>query len=288
MRISEKGINLIKKYEGCRLDAYLCPAGVWTIGYGHTSGVKPGMKITQKQADDFLKSDLEKFEKKVNKYRYKYSWNQNEFDALVSFAFNLGNIDQLTMNGTRSKKEIALKILEYNKAAGKELEGLNKRRKEERELFLTPMDKSGCLGLKQSQNSKSNDLIIIHAYSKSKDGETYVSKNFQVKEFACKDGSDPVFIAEKLVIILQKIRDHFSKPVTITSAFRTYTHNKKEGGANYSKHLYGTAADFKVSGIKPKDVANFAETLLANSGGIGIYDSFTHIDVRKEKSRWNG
>lgn len=137
MEISKNGINLIKKFEGCKLKAYKCAAGVWTIGYGHTSGVKYTDTITESQAEKYLKEDLAKFEANVEKYNGKYSWNQNEFDALVSFAFNVGSIDQLTASGTRSKCVIADKILLYNKAGGKVLSGLTERRKSERELFLT-------------------------------------------------------------------------------------------------------------------------------------------------------
>lgn len=136
MKTGQAGIDLIKKYEGCRLDAYKCPAGVWTIGYGHTGDVQPGQKITQAQAEAILRVDLEKFEKKVEKYYSRYRWRQNEFDAMVSFAFNLGSIDQLTAGGTRSRAVIAEKMLLYNKAAGKVLPGLTRRRNEERELFL--------------------------------------------------------------------------------------------------------------------------------------------------------
>ena len=128
----------------------------------------------------------------------------------------------------------------------------------------------------------------VNVYSKSKDGNKNLSANFKVKEFACKDNSDPIFISPELVEVLQKIRSHFGKPVTINSAYRTPTHNKKEGGATYSQHLYGTAADIVVSGVKPKEVAAFAETLLVCTGGIGIYAGFTHVDVREVKSRWNG
>ncbi len=136
MRTGEAGLHIIKSFEGCRLTAYKCPAGVWTIGYGHTLGVKEGQRITQAQADGLLVEDIRKYEKKVNKYYDRYAWRQNEFDALVSFAFNVGSIDQLSANGTRSKKAIGEKIILYNKAGGKELAGLTKRRKEEQKLFL--------------------------------------------------------------------------------------------------------------------------------------------------------
>ena len=128
---------------------------------------------------------------------------------------------------------------------------------------------------------------MIKAYSLKKDGNKKLSTNFKVKEFACHDGSDPIFIDSELVTILQKIRTHFGKPVTITSAYRTPPHNSREGGTTYSQHLYGKAADIKIAGVTPKKVADYAETLLDN-GGIGIYNTFTHIDVRSMKSRWQG
>lgn len=130
--------------------------------------------------------------------------------------------------------------------------------------------------------------MTIKAYSKAKDGNKKLSANFKVKEFACTDGSDPIFIDSDLVNILQKIRNHFGKAVTITSAYRTPTKNKAVGGQTYSQHLYGRAADIKVKGVTPKKVAAYAEKLLPKSGGIGIYSSFVHIDVRGTKARWRG
>jgi uncharacterized protein YcbK (DUF882 family) len=129
--------------------------------------------------------------------------------------------------------------------------------------------------------------MTIKAYSKAKNGNSKVSTNFRVKEFACQDGSDPIFIDSELVSVLQEIRNHFGKAVTITSAYRTPKHNKSVGGTTYSQHLYGRAADIKVQGIAPSEVAKYAETLL-DEGGIGIYNTFTHIDVRSTKSRWQG
>ena len=130
--------------------------------------------------------------------------------------------------------------------------------------------------------------MALKAYSVAKDGANYISKNFRVREFRCQDGSDVVFIESDLVDILQRIRDHFGKAVTITSAFRTASHNKKVGGATYSQHCYGKAADIKVSGVAPSKVAEYVETLMPNTGGIGRYSTFTHVDVRATKSRWNG
>jgi uncharacterized protein YcbK (DUF882 family) len=130
--------------------------------------------------------------------------------------------------------------------------------------------------------------MTIKAYSKAKDGNKKLSTNFKVKEFACTDGSDPIFIDSDLVNILQKIRSHFGKSVTITSAYRTPGKNKACGGEFYRQHLYGKAADIIVKDTAPKTVGAYAEKLLPKSGGIGIYKTFTHIDVRATKSRWNG
>ena len=158
MKTSENGINSIKKFEGCQLKAYKCAAGVWTIGYGHTAGVKSTDTITQTQAEEYLKADLEKYEKNVEKYN-KYGWNQNEFDALVSFAFNIGSIDKLTANGTRSRATIAEKILCYNKVGEKENEGLKKRRQAEQELFLMPI----VAPVQQSSGKSTDGSGVIRA-----------------------------------------------------------------------------------------------------------------------------
>lgn len=130
--------------------------------------------------------------------------------------------------------------------------------------------------------------ITVQAYSRAKDGDKKLSENFRVREFACKDGSDTVFVSGELVEILQKIRSHFQKPVTIHSGYRTPAYNKKVDGAAYSQHLYGTASDISVGGVSPREVAAYAETLLPGTGGIGIYPTFTHVDVRTAKSRWRG
>lgn len=147
MNVSEKGLNLIRKWEGCYLTAYRDPVGIWTIGYGTTNSdrvitgteIKSGLVISKALADEWLRKSVEKkYVPLVNKYQSKYNFNQNQFDALVSFCYNVGSIDQLTANGKRSINEIASHITAYNKAGGKVLQGLTNRRNEELKLFNTP------------------------------------------------------------------------------------------------------------------------------------------------------
>ncbi len=273
MKTGQAGINLIKKFEGCRLTAYKCPAGVWTVGYGHTGGVKEGQKISQAQADMYLRADLEKFEKNVGKYDSTYRWTQNEFDAMVSFAFNLGSIDKLTANGTRSKAVVAEKMLLYNKAGGKVLAGLTKRRQAERELFLS------VHSAVEADTGKASSAGGIMEYSLAADGNKAISKNFRVKEFRCKDGDDRILVDVDFVKDrLQKIRDHFGAPVTINSAYRTPEYNAEKKGAKASYHLQGRAFDIVVKGHTPQEVARYAQTL--GIQGIIQYNIFVHVDSR--------
>lgn len=140
--VSDNGVELIAKYEGCRLEAYLCPAGVWTIGYGHTAGVEKGQTLPSKDAAKaLLKEDLKKYGGYVNecvkKGLIKFPLTQNQFDALTSFCYNCGNGSLRKLVTDRSAGEIAEKMLLYNKGGGKVLPGLTRRREEERALFLS-------------------------------------------------------------------------------------------------------------------------------------------------------
>ncbi|MEG2347381.1 MAG: lysozyme [Cetobacterium sp.] len=139
MKISQKGIELIKKFEGCKLEAYRCPAGVWTIGYGHTKTAKQGMKITQQQAEELLKQDLCIYESSVER-NIKVAINQPIFDALVSFTYNLGegNLKSSTLLKKLNNRDYygaSEEFQRWNKAGGKVLNGLIKRREAERNLF---------------------------------------------------------------------------------------------------------------------------------------------------------
>lgn len=145
MKINKAGLNLIKKYEGCRLTAYKCPAGVHTIGYGHTAGVKMGDKITQERADDLLKEDLYIYEKWVDTIntQYQYNFNRNEFSALVSFTYNCGSgaLLSLCAKGKRNKQQIGDCIKLYDKCKGQTLKGLTLRRADETQLYFKGVNK---------------------------------------------------------------------------------------------------------------------------------------------------
>ena len=166
-RIGQAGLALIKQYEGCRLAAYRCAAGVWTIGYGHTAGVHSGMTITQAQADAYLQQDIAKFEGYVNNPAYvpiTEQLNQNQFDALASFAFNLGAGNLRKLCKGRTAAQIARTMPNYNKAAGKVLAGLRRRRAAEQALFNKPV--SGTAAPAQNQNTEDYNMKTIKKGSK--------------------------------------------------------------------------------------------------------------------------
>ena len=140
MQISQIGLNLIKRFEGCRLVSYADIVGVWTIGYGHTAGVGPGQTISQQQADDMLQADVDSFASSLSKYIVA-PVSQNQFDACVSLAFNVGTsaFAGSTLLRLLNKKDYegaANQFPRWNRAGGKPVAGLTKRRLAEQALFL--------------------------------------------------------------------------------------------------------------------------------------------------------
>ncbi len=141
MQISEDGLALIRKFEGCELTAYKDAVGIWTIGYGHINGVSDGDTCTESEADDWLKEDTRRAQTCVNQ-SVSAELTQNEFDALVSFVFNLGcgalrgsTLLKLVNDGRMD--EAASQFLRWNHAGGRELAGLTARRHAESELFMS-------------------------------------------------------------------------------------------------------------------------------------------------------
>jgi lysozyme len=149
MITSNKGLDLIKKFESLSKSAYLCPAGVWTIGYGHTAVVYPGQVVTKDEAEVLLKEDVKEAEEGVSEL-VKVPLNQNQFDALVSFTFNVGtDIDQdakaeglgdstlLRKLNSLDYQGAAAEFPKWNRAGGRILKGLTRRRAAEQALFLS-------------------------------------------------------------------------------------------------------------------------------------------------------
>lgn len=135
--------------------------------------------------------------------------------------------------------------------------------------------------------------MAIKQYSLAKDKAKRLTPNFTVYEFRCRDGSDTVMIDESLVVLLQCIREHFGKAITITSGYRTASHNTRVGGSKSSQHLLGRAADIQVQDTDPLAVAAYAESLMPGWGGVGRYPvkagrakGWVHVDTRPNKSRW--
>lgn len=125
----------------------------------------------------------------------------------------------------------------------------------------------------------------IKAYIADEQANLKITEHFKVKEYACKDGSPIVFVDEYLAVLLEILRKTIEKPVTITSGYRTPEHNKKVGGAKYSFHMRGMAADITVKDMTPKEVAKELDKLAPNSCGIIVYKSWVHFDTRNTKYR---
>lgn len=197
MKLGQAGLNLIKEFEGLYLTAYKCPAGIWTIGFGTTGKVDgkeigKGMNITKAKAEQLLRKDVKQFEKSVNSL-VKVSINQNQFDALVSFAYNVGsgalkNSTLLRKLNQKDYKGAAEEFLKWNKAGGKVLSGLKRRRETERKLFL-----KAIVG-KTKSNQEKVTYLSVTANSGLKCRKT-VSTNGQVLG---------VFTKETMVELLNK------------------------------------------------------------------------------------
>lgn len=140
-----------------------------------------------------------------------------------------------------------------------------------------------------SENERRKEMAArVREYLVDTEKNTKVGEYFKVKEFACKDGSPVVFIDSYLVGILDILRARIAKPVIITSGYRTPTRNKEVGGAKYSYHMRGRAADIRVDGMTAKEIANELNKIVPNECGIIVYNGWVHIDTRTKKYRKEG
>ena len=128
---------------------------------------------------------------------------------------------------------------------------------------------------------------MVREYSLRRDGDLQLSPHFRLREFASRDGADKVLVDDALVELLEAIRAAAGGAVIINSGYRSPEHNKAVGGVSHSQHLYGRAADIVVAGASPLLVGQIAEYYLGDRGGIGVYETFTHVDTRSVRSRWD-
>jgi len=198
MKINQATMKLIKEFH---LHAYKDAVGVVTIGWGTTNAdssitgkvIRMGMTISQPTAEKWLKETLEKkYLRKVMKYDHIYHWNENEAGALTSFAYNIGSIDQLTDHGKRSKATIAKKMLLYNKADGRVLRGLKRRREAEHKLFLTPV----------KEESKPMEKETVTYFKK------YTGKHDGIVKILDAKGYDSSFESRARIAKLNGIKDY--------------------------------------------------------------------------------
>jgi len=328
---SNKGVALIKSFEGFRTNLYDDPAGHCTIGYGHlvhrnncngTESDEFQAGITETRATALLKSKLASFENTVNS-KVTVTLNQQQFDALVSFANNVGSgaFSKSTLLKKLNNNDYVAVLSELNrwvKGGGRTLPGLLIRRNAEGILFRdgtypgdTSTDQSlyGTLS-QEDDNIDSMDIdeydddprnqgltqsLSVPSFCAKNAAATASSAHFSLNEFDCRDGTvvptDLRGHVQTLMNQLEVLRTELgNKSITVTSGYRTVTYNTKIGGAVKSRHLCAQASDIKVPNCSPKKVADTIERLISTGkmlqGGLGRYSTFTHYDIRGTRARW--
>jgi GH24 family phage-related lysozyme (muramidase) len=286
----QPAVDLIKRFEGLRLEAYLCPAGVWTIGYGHTGpNVKAGLKITQLDAEALLLSDIERFARAVDTW-IKVDLTNNQRCALISFTFNvgIGALQESTLrkrlnNGEDPVKVAMEELPRWNKGDGKILEGLVRRRRAEVELF--------CHGVKPVTNDVKltpDKPFDFRVTPHIKYGE--LTLNQEARRFDKQHQCDTAIV---LCNFLERARTAFGgKPIIITSGYRPPKVNRMVNGASSSEHLYSKpnegAVDFWIKNVDMMAVQRWCDKEWPYSLGYAA-PNFIHLGRRADgqRRRWN-
>ena len=286
--INQAGIDLIKRFEGLRLEAYVCPAGVLTIGYGSTGDhVYPGQVITEPEAEELLRKDLWRFEDCVSN-AVKVPLTDNEYAALVSFTFNVGcgalkdsTLLKRLNAGEPKSRVFSEELPRWNKGAGAELEGLTRRRQAEVDLALSGSVPADTLAFKPSSPFSQN--ITPHFTY----GELTLCQ--EERRFTNQGQCD---IALQLCQFLEKARAKFG-PLKITSGHRPPAVNTSVGGATNSEHLYkphcGAVDVYPIDG-DGMEFERWCDKNWEYSVGYGMnYRGFVHLGIRADggKHRWD-
>jgi GH24 family phage-related lysozyme (muramidase) len=289
----EPTLAIIKKWEGCRLEAYRCPAGVPTIGYGSTrlidKPVRMGDTITQQMADDLLLNEVEHLFAPglFTLLPMAKQWRPNQIAALISWAYNvgLGAAEESTLRkrllaGEDRAKVVIEELPKWVKADGKILEGLVNRRKDEVKLFTggQPIQQEPA---KLSPSSPFSARLTPHITL----GEFALSQ--EVRRF---EHQHQVDTAAELAAFMERARARFGgKPVIITSGYRPAAINRSVGGASGSEHLYNApgvgAVDWYIQGVDIYKVQEWCDKEWPYSLGYGAPKGFVHLGIRKGRPR---
>ena len=287
----QPAVDLIKKWEGLRLESYICPAGIPTIGYGHTGpNVQMGMKITEADAEALLLSDLEKFARAVDT-QIRVPLTNNQRCALISFAFNVGTgalmestLRKRLNNGEDPQKVAMEELPRWNKGDGKVLEGLVRRRRDELDLFLN------------GAKPVTTDVV----FTPDKPFSFAVTPNVKYGELALNEEArrfNKQFQCDTAMVLcqfLERARKAFGdKPIVITSGHRPSKINAQVGGSARSEHLYDApdtgAVDFYIAGADIYSVQSWCDAHWPYSLGYGAPKGFVHLGIRPDrpKIRWD-
>lgn len=263
MQTSQRGIELLKEFEGCSLTAYWDYKG-YSIGYGHLGAVK-GQTITKAQAEALLKSDLPSYESKVSKYDGVYHWNQNEFDALVSYCYNIGSIKGLVDDGKRTKAEIIADWTNHDMAGGTHLKSLKERRAKELELFteaiMTEKDITLCGHGSGNPSYKNMNTYLESRYNS-------IASNGKHKG---------VVAVRRLKGMTDEHRKTFRTQYASIIGRNIYSQDLRE--YCYKAYKGKFYSDCSSSGIKTYEKCGFSFPWTLNTAGIYENDLFETVNV---------
>lgn len=304
-RISDDAIEILKKHEGLRLAAYKCLGGIWTVGFGSTHGVERGDRITEAEALEKLRLEVQIYETGVLE-ALTIAPNQNQFNAMVLLAYNIGvggfkssSVRRFHNLGQTEQAADAFRL--WNKGGGRVLGGLVKRREEERSLYLKEPEDSPQLdaeAVPDVEPSAAPDrpkspirvpgIGIVDLYEQIVPGIPFYW--YEATHGGRRIPQTSIH-ADNIVALakaLGRAREQIGKPFEVTSWYRPDPWNKLAGGATRSQHKWGKAIDFKVDGETGRSLAH---QLSWWPGGMGIYRNLPHIihlDIRPNKARWGG
>ena len=283
--------KIIRAFEGCRLSAYKCPAGIWTIGWGATivngAAVREGDTISQSLADELLRAEILRIAAQLHEIiPVSAKWSGNQQAAVLSWIYNVGlgaakdsTLRRRINAGEGGPVVIPQELPKWDKANGRPLAGLTRRRDAEVELFVGKQSAP-----RFTPASPFTTLITPHITY----GEICV--NEERRRFANQSQCD---ICTELCVFIEKARAQFSnKPVIITSGNRPENVNQAVGGASNSEHLYKPgcgAIDFFISGVPVKAVQDWCDAKWPFSLGYGATKGFIHLGIRagRPRVRWD-